>query len=209
MSFYNFAACRQKPMMRQIMRQIVILAAVMAVVSCNRTDYAEPFERRIKDYDGTFVFKGLECKVCSEIDLDGDGVKTDDMMAEFRALDKNSSYLESSKVVSSPALFSNVNTALIRIPVQRGFLEDGDGTESWAQLGFAEDEIVYEFDNHNNVSYYLPSEFRASHDPLSHYESVDVQFKDGQVRYRVNATFYDFAGKDYVTCPVTFIFERE
>lgn len=209
MSFYNFAACGQKPMMRQMMRQIMILAAVMAVVSCNRTDYAEPFERRIKDYDGTFVFKGLECKVCSEIDLNGDGVKTDDMMAEFRALDKNSSYLESSKVVSIPALFSNVNTALIRIPVQRGFLEDGDGTESWARLGLTEDEIVYEFDNHNNVSYYLPSEFRASNDPLSHYESVDVQFKDGQVRYRVNATFYDFARKDYVTCPVTFIFERE
>lgn len=39
MDFYNFAACGQKPMMRQIM----ILAAVMAVVSCNRTDYAEPF----------------------------------------------------------------------------------------------------------------------------------------------------------------------
>ena len=150
-----------------------------------------------------------ECKVCSEIDLDGDGVKTDDIMAEFRALDKNSSYLESSKVFSIPALFSNVNTALIRIPVQRGFLEDGDGTESWARLGLTEDEIVYEFDNHNNVSYYLPSEFRASNDPLSHYESVDVQFKDGQVRYRVNATFYDFARKDYVTCPVTFIFERE
>ena len=128
MSFYNFAACGQKPMMRQIMRQTMILAAVMAVVSCDRTDYAEPFERRIKDYDGTFVFKGLECKVCSEIDLDGDGVKTDDIMAEFRALDKNSSYLESSKVVSIPALFSNVNTALIRIPVQRGFIEDGDGT---------------------------------------------------------------------------------
>lgn len=196
-------------MMRQIMRQIVILAAVMAVVSCNRTDYAEPFERRIKDYDGTFVFKELECKVCSEIDLDGDGVKTDDMMAEFRALDKNSSYLESSKVVSIPSFFSNVNTAMIRIPVQRGFIEDGDGTESWARLGFAEDEIVYEFDNHNNVSYYLPAEFRASYDPLSHYESVEVQFKDGQVRYRVNATFYDFARKDYVTCPVTFIFERE
>lgn len=200
-------------MMRQIMRQTMILAAVMAVVSCDRTDYAEPFERRIKDYDGTFVFKGLECKVCSEIDLDGDGVKTDDIMAEFRALDKNSSYLESSKVVSIPALFSNVNTALIRIPVQRGFIEDGDGTESWDWRriggGLAEDEIVYEFDNHNNVSYYLPSEFRASNDPLSHYESVDVQFKDGQVRYRVNATFYDFARKDYVTCPVTFIFERE
>lgn len=209
MDFYNFAACGQKPMMRQMMRQIMILAAVMAVVSCNRTDYAEPFERRIKDYDGTFVFKGLECKVCSEIDLNGDGVKTDDMMAEFRALDKNSSYLESSKVVSIPSIFSNVNTALIRIPVQRGFIEDGDGTESWAWLGFAEDEIVYEFDNHNNVSYYLPAEFRASLDPLSHYESVEVQFKDGQVRYCVNATFYDFARKDYVTCPVTFIFERE
>ena len=68
---------------------------------------------------------------------------------------------------------------------------------------------MYEFDNHNNVSYYLPAEFRASNDPLSHYESVEVQFKDGQVRYRVNATFYDFARKDYVTCPVTFIFERE
>lgn len=105
MDFYNFAACGQKPMMRQMMRQIMILAAVMAVVSCNRTDYAEPFKRRIKDYDGTFVFKGLECKVCSEIDLNGDGVKTDDMMAEFRALDKNSSYLKSSKVVSIPSFF--------------------------------------------------------------------------------------------------------
>ena len=193
-------------MMKRRAEFIMLMAVAM---SCYRTDYSEPFKKRIKDYAGTFFLTEIEWGGLEKLDLDGDGISSSDIMSEFEALDQNMYYLQSSKIVSVPDEYSDVNTFLARIPVQCGFLSDEPAEKNWAQIGYADTEIVYEFDESNDVHYYLPSGVKAEYDPLSCYDPQNMEFKSGQAKYYAEATFYDFLRNGFVSGPVVFIFERK
>ena len=207
--FHNFVACGQEPMMKKLMVAIMLLVAV----ACNKTDPFERNRRRVENFRGRFTLSRVEWRGNFTADLDGDGICSGSIMSELTAADGNTGSLSRSKLVSIPYTDSDVNRFTMILPIQDGLLYDGPVSENMeckcAQLCLFQTEVVYKFDDKDNVSYYVESDMSlGSNVPLSHYWPLDFRFENGTARYIADAEFYDFSTRSTVTGQVEFIFER-
>ena len=195
------------------MKKLMVAIMLLVAVACNKTDPFERNRRRVENFRGRFTLSRVEWRGNFTADLDGDGRCSGDIMSELTAADGQTGSLSSSKLVSRPNADSDVNRFTMILPVQDGLPYEGPVSESMecahAQLCLFQTEVVYKFDDMDNVSYYVESELSlGSNIPLSHYRSLDFRFENGTARYIADAEFYDFSTRSTVTGQVEFIFER-
>lgn len=192
-----------------MMKKLMVAIMLLVAVACNKTDPFERNSRRVENFRGQFVFSRAEWKNGDfTADLDGDGICSGDIMSELTAADRKTCSLSCSKLVSFPNADSDVNTFIMILPVQDGLLSENSEVD-YAQLWIVQTEVVYEFDDKDNVCYYAESDIESSLNvPLSHYRALGFKFENGTARYVADAEFYDFATRSTVTGQVEFIFER-
>ncbi len=184
-----------------------LIAMVCIVISCSKS--ISPYEKYVDTYEGTYLLDSVEWHGANNgLDINGDGQATSDFFGEMKSLFCWQALSDQYKFICDMHCHNYIFA--VRFPILVCKMS-GDNNEPLFMDCWIQDALMnFYLDSEGQVTLYnVKQDFDTM--SLGQYGARvnEVEFQDGLVYYKVDATVYDFVSRGLVSGEIVFTYSRK